>query len=79
VPTNICFLPSQAKKLADVHKEARAELGMLPASMMPTMQSLPALPRGTLAAPAEEVELFPAFKGAGAGKTCQERCGSAGA
>ncbi|KAK9820254.1 hypothetical protein WJX72_008106 [[Myrmecia] bisecta] len=48
----------QAKKLDEIHAEAHAELGMVPVTLMPTLQ-LPALPR----LQQEDVELFPAFRG----------------
>jgi len=57
----------QAKKLADVHADAAAELGLLPPTLLPALASLPALPRGTLAAPGDDVDLFPAFRGDDAG------------
>eukprot|EP00884_Botryococcus_braunii_P007223 jgi/Botrbrau1/16501/Bobra.0142s0095.1 len=53
----------QAKKLTEIRSEAMKDLGMMPATLVPAMQNLPPLPRGTLAAAQEEVDLFPAFKG----------------
>lgn len=49
----------QAKTIEEIHAEAHAELGMMPATIIPALESLAALPRQTAA----EVELFPSFKG----------------
>lgn len=49
----------QAKTIEEIHAEAHAELGMMPATVIPALESLAALPRQTAA----EVELFPSFKG----------------
>ena len=56
-----------AKKLADVHADAAAELGMgVPPALLPVVAGLPALPAGSLAGapPDDDVDLFPAFRGA---------------
>ena len=56
-----------AKKLADVHADAAAELGMaVPPALLPVVAGLPALPAGLLAGapPDDDVDLFPAFRGA---------------
>ncbi len=49
----------QAKTIEEIHAEAHAELGMMPATLIPALESLSALPRQA----ADEVELFPSFKG----------------
>lgn len=49
----------QAKTIEEIHAEAHAELGMVPATVIPALESLAALPRQMAA----EVELFPSFKG----------------
>lgn len=57
----------QAKKLDEIHAEAHAELGMMPALAMASLPPLPGLAQlgpARPAAAAEEVDLFPAFKGA---------------
>lgn len=56
----------QAKKLDEIHAEAHAELGMMPALAMASLPPLPGLAQLGPARPAaaEEVDLFPAFKGA---------------
>ena len=48
----------QAKTIEEIRAEAHAELGMMPATLIPALESLSALPRQ-----ADEVELFPSFKG----------------
>lgn len=48
----------QAKTIEEIHAEAHAELGMMPATLIPALESLSALPRQA----ADEVELFPSFK-----------------
>lgn len=53
------MLVLQAKTIEEIHAEAHAELGMMPATIIPALESLAALPRQT----ATEVELFPSFKG----------------
>ena len=58
---------SQAKKLDEIHAEAHAELGMMPALAMASLPPLPGLAQLGPARPVpkeQEVELFPAFKGA---------------
>ncbi len=45
--------------IEEIHAEAHAELGMMPATLIPALESLSALPRQA----ADEVELFPSFKG----------------
>lgn len=52
----------EAKKLTDIRAEAHAELGIVPATMMASLQTLPALQAGLPGLGTEEVELFPAFK-----------------
>ena len=49
----------QAKKLDEIHAEAHAELGMVPATLLPTLETLQPLPRSQR----DEVELFPALRG----------------
>lgn len=49
----------QAKTIEEIHAEAHAELGMMPATLIPALESLSVLPRQA----ADEVELFPSFKG----------------
>ena len=51
--------PLQAKKLDEIHAEAHAELGMVPATLLPTLETLQPLPRSQR----DEVELFPALRG----------------
>lgn len=51
-------LNTQAKTIEEIHAEAHAELGMMPATLIPALESLSALPRQA----ADEVELFPSFK-----------------
>lgn len=56
----------EAKKISEIHAAAHAELGMMPAAMMPGLAPLPAQARGGVPGMGEEVELFPAFKTDGA-------------
>jgi translation initiation factor 4G len=49
----------QAKKLEEIHAEAHAELGMMPTTLIPALESLAPLPKTVH----DEVELFPGFKG----------------
>ncbi|KAK9827674.1 hypothetical protein WJX81_006915 [Elliptochloris bilobata] len=53
----------QAKKISEIHAAAQAELGMVVPGLLPSMAALPALPRGLTPGQAQDVELFPAFKG----------------
>ena len=53
------FHAGQAKTIEEIHAEARTELGMPSATIIPALESLSALPRQA----ADEVELFPSFKG----------------
>lgn len=55
----------QAKKITEIHAEAHAELGMVPASMMASLQALPAMQSALPGLQQEEIELFPAFKHSG--------------
>ena len=55
----LCPVSQQAKTIEEIHAEAHAELGMMPATLIPALESLSALPRQA----ADEVELFPSFKG----------------
>jgi len=56
---------AQAKKISEIHAAAQAELGMVVPGLLPAMASLPALPRGLAPGQAQDVDLFPAFKGGG--------------
>lgn len=60
------YLYDQAKTIEEIHAEAHAELGMMPATLIPALESLSALPRQA----ADEVELFPSFKGGKNNRTC---------
>ena len=52
----------EAKKISEIHAAAHAELGMIPAAMMPGLAPLPAQVRAGVPGLGEDVELFPAFK-----------------
>jgi translation initiation factor 4G len=56
----------EAKKISEIHAAAHAELGMIPAAVMPGLGPLPALSRGAAPGLTSDAELFPAFKGDGA-------------
>lgn len=57
----------EAKKISEIHAAAHAELGMMPAAMMPGLAPLPAQVRaGVPGLGGNDVELFPAFKTDGA-------------
>lgn len=57
----------EAKKISEIHAAAHAELGMIPAAMMPGLAPLPAQVRaGVPGLGGDDVELFPAFKTDGA-------------
>jgi translation initiation factor 4G len=54
----------EAKKIAEIHAAAHAELGMMPPKLAPGLLPLPGLPRGAApgAPAADDAALFPAFK-----------------
>lgn len=56
----------EAKKISEIHAAAHAELGMIPTAVMPGLAPLPSHSRGAVPGLADDVELFPAFKGDGA-------------
>ena len=62
------MLGLQAKKITEIHAEAHAELGMVPATMMASLQTLPAMQTILPGLRNEEIELFPAFKHSGGGQ-----------
>ncbi|EIE25379.1 hypothetical protein COCSUDRAFT_46693 [Coccomyxa subellipsoidea C-169] len=53
----------EAKKISEIHAAAHAELGMIPSAVLPGLAPLPAHSRGAVPGLADDVELFPAFKG----------------
>ncbi|BDA41688.1 Eukaryotic translation initiation factor isoform 4G-1 [Coccomyxa sp. Obi] len=53
----------EAKKISEIHAAAHAELGMIPAAVLPGLAPLPAHSRAAVPGLADDVELFPAFKG----------------
>lgn len=55
----------EAKKISEIHAAAHAELGMIPSAVLPGLAPLPAHSRGAVPGLADDVELFPAFKGDG--------------
>lgn len=55
----------EAKKISEIHAAAHAELGMIPAAVLPGLAPLPAHSRAAVPGLADDVELFPAFKGDG--------------
>lgn len=56
----------EAKKISEIHAAAHAELGMMPAAMMPGLAPLPVQARAGVPGLGQDVELFPAFKTDGA-------------
>ena len=52
----------EAKKISEIHAAAHAELGMMPAAMMPGLAPLPVQARAGVPGMGQDVELFPAFK-----------------
>ncbi len=56
----------EAKKISEIHAAAHAELGMIPAAMMPGLAPLPVQARAGVPGMGQDVELFPAFKTDGA-------------